>query len=80
MVNKYFGCESAASATAKIEVVNSYNDSIITKIFFGDEEEMFDYLNNNWWGDGTYRYSYIREVNWESGRLGGWQICKSNWA
>lgn len=79
MVNKYFGCESAASATAKIEVVNSYDNSIINKFFFGDEEEMWDYLNKCRWGDGTYRYAYIREINWESERLGGWQICKSNW-
>lgn len=79
MVNKYLGCESAASATAKIEVVNSYDNSIITKLFFGDEEKMFDYFNRLQKSDYATYYTYIREINWESGRLGGWQICKSNW-
>ena len=82
MNRKYYGCESAASATAKIEIVNPYSDTTTTKIFFDDEEEMFDYyekLKQKGNKDNLY-YCYIREVlNWETGRLGGWQICKSNW-
>lgn len=78
MLRKYIGCESAASATAKIEIVNPYNDTTTTKFFFGNEEKMLDYCEML--NEGILYYCYIKEVlNWETGRLGGWQICKSNW-
>lgn len=80
---RYFGCENAASATAKIEVPDIYSGKLLCKLFFGREEDCLDWLE---------RYTklckkqsdkclcYIREVlNWETGRLGGWQIQKSNW-
>ena len=70
---RYVGCNSAENAMGKMVVVNEYLNRTST-IYFGTEEEMFDYV-----GGRTDANLFIREVNWESGALGGWQICKSNW-
>lgn len=45
MTKNYFGCEDAASATAKI--VFTYDSVAVPKVFyFGDEEAAIDFLND----------------------------------
>ncbi len=78
MKRQYFGCENAASATAKVELFNNELGRVERTLFFGDVNEMWDYIDQHKC-EGK-KYYFLREVlNWENGRLGGWQIQKSNW-
>ena len=78
MTRQYFGCENAASATAKVELFNKELGRVVQTLFFGDVNDMWDYLDQH--ESKGKKYYYLREVlNWETGRLGGWQIQKSNW-
>lgn len=78
MTRKYIGCENATSATAKVELFNKELGRVEQTIFFGDANDMWDYLDQH--ECKGRKYYYLREVlNWGTGRLGSWQIQKSNW-
>lgn len=75
MSYKYFGCENAASATAKI-VFPTFNETY----YFGDINDASDFINTvkKTWdlSDWTYEY-HLRDINWESGAVGNWYCVET---
>ena len=76
MTKHCFGCESAASATAKV-CFPSLNEAY----YFGEASSAADFINSvklTWDCPKDWPYEiYLREINWETGAFGGWGLVES---
>ena len=76
MTSHCFGCESAASATAKVHF-----PSLKEAYFFGETSGAADFINYvklNWDCPKDWPYEiYLREINWETGDFGDWYLVES---
>ena len=72
----YYGCENAASATAKLVIVDRNGNGFTD--FYGESEALLDKLKlYRKLLDGDWKYEiYLRDVNFETGRLGGWTVAE----
>lgn len=77
----YVGCDSAAEAEAKMVVENHFL-GITATTYFGTADELLDHIGTktDFHTDTTDIYLYVRDINFNTGRLGDWVVCKSNWA
>ena len=78
MKNKYFGCKSADEAAAKIVFYYKSFGGYTLTCYWADSIDAVDYLNNykkSQSEDFNYEI-YLRDVNFNSGRIGGawWRV------
>lgn len=58
MINKYIGCESAASAIAKIETFNDYLGRYVNRYFYDNAEQA---INNYRHSEGPNNLLYLKD-------------------
>ncbi|MBO4924353.1 MAG: hypothetical protein J5382_09565 [Bacteroidales bacterium] len=72
----HIGCFSAKEAEAKLELINT--NEKVEKYFFGNSEEMLDYLEmlkkSGEYKEYYYRL-YVKDINWETGATKSGWVC-----
>lgn len=61
MTNNYIGCDSAASASAKIEIYNEYFNEYVSRYFYDDTKQAINQYRH--WARPNHHRFFLKDID-----------------